>query len=161
MNDTRPILLVEDSDDDAELTRMAFEEAKIANPIIRASTGIAALDYLFGRGEHGQRDATGVPALILLDLKIPGIGGIDVLKAVRADARTKHLPVVILTSSDEEKDRLAAYDGYANSYVQKPVDFDQFVSASRQLAQYWMGLNRPAPGPLSGSTRPSRSGGPR
>lgn len=149
MNDTRAILLVEDSDDDAELTRMAFGEAKIANPIVRAPTGIAALDYLFARGEFGKRDAADLPAVVLLDLNLPGIGGIDVLKAIRADARTKHLPVVILTSSDEEKDRLAAYGGCANSYVQKPVDYDQFVSASRLLGLYWMGLNRPAPRPTA------------
>ena len=145
MNQTQAILLVEDNDDDAELTRLAFVDAKIANPIVRAATGIAALDYLFGRGEYRERDTADLPAVILLDLNLPGINGIDVLKAIRADTRTKHLPIVILTSSDEETDRLAAYDHYASSYVQKPVDYDQFVAASRQLGLYWTDLNRPAP----------------
>lgn len=146
MNETQSILLVEDNDDDAELTRMAFAEARIANPIIRASTGTGALDYLFGRGEFRARDISDLPAVILLDLKLPGgVDGIDVLKAVRAHPHTRHLPVVVLTSSDEETDRLTAYEQYANSYVLKPVDYDQFVSASHQLGLYWIDLNRPAP----------------
>ena len=139
------ILLVEDNDDDAELTRMAFEEAQITNPLIRATEGGEALDYLFGRGIYAGRDVDEIPALILLDLKMTGMGGIDTLIAIRQDERTKHIPVVILTSSDQESDRLAAYDHHANSYVQKSVDYDRFVMTSRQLGLYWTELNRPAP----------------
>lgn len=145
MPDRGAILLVEDNDDDAEITEMAFAAAKIVNPVVRAATGTAALDYLFARGEYAGRDAAEMPAVIFLDLKLPGLNGIDVLKSIRADARTRHLPVVILTSSDEETDRMAAYDQFANSYVRKPVDYDEFVTASRELGSYWMILNRPAP----------------
>jgi two-component system response regulator len=141
----QPILLIEDNDDDAELTAMAFREAHIANPVVRARTGLEGLDYLFARGQHSQRDPALQPAVVLLDLKLPLLGGIDVLKAIRADARTKHLPVVILTSSAEDKDRLAAYDHCANSYVQKPVDYDQFVTAANQLGLYWTVWNKPPP----------------
>jgi two-component system, response regulator len=139
------ILLVEDNDDDAELTLKAFMAAKIANPIMRAHDGVEALDYLLGRGTHAGRDVSDVPAVVLLDLKLPRLSGLEVLKAVRADERTKHLPIVILTSSDEERDRLSAYDQFANSYVLKPVDYDQFVAAARQLGLYWMVLNVPPP----------------
>jgi CheY-like chemotaxis protein len=135
------ILLVEDNDDDAFLTLRAFKEAKIHNPIIRVSDGVQALDYLFARGDYASRDSRELPALMLLDLNMPRLGGLDVLAAVRKDPRTKHLPVVVLTSSVEDKDRLAAYDNFANSYVQKPVDYEQFVPATRQLGLYWMVLN--------------------
>jgi len=140
------ILLVEDNDDDAELTVMAFVEAKITNPLLRIEDGVEALDYLYGRGKHAARDVTDVPAVVLLDLKLPGLSGLEVLTALRADERTRHLPVVVLTSSTEDKDRLAAYDQHANSYVQKPVDYEQFVMAARQLGLYWMVLNIPPPG---------------
>jgi two-component system, response regulator len=137
------IFLVEDNDDDAELTLRAFKAAKIANPVMRARDGGEALDYLLGRGNHAGRDVSDAPAVVLLDLKLPRLSGLEVLKAVRADERTKHLPVVILTSSNEERDRLSAYDQFANSYVLKPVDYDQFVAAARQLGLYWMVLNVP------------------
>ena len=139
------ILLVEDNDADAELAQMAFQRAKITNPIVRVCDGVEALDYLFGRGEHAERDVSNAPAVVLLDLNLPKIGGLDVLKAVRAEERTKHLPVVILTSSSEDKDRLGAYDNFANSYVVKPVDFDQFAAAALHLGLYWTVVNVPAP----------------
>lgn len=135
------ILLVEDNDDDAELTVMAFQEAKISNPVLRVKDGVEALDYLFGRGPHAARDLDEMPAVVLLDLKLPRLSGLEVLAALRGHERTKQLPVVILTSSTEDRDRLAAYDEHANSYVQKPVDYDQFVAAARQLGLYWMVLN--------------------
>lgn len=139
------ILLVEDNDDDAELALMAFKRAKITNPLVRARDGVEALDYLFARGAYSTRDVSDAPAVVLLDLKLPKLNGLDVLKSVRADDRTKHLPIVILTSSNEDKDRLGAYDHFANSYVIKPVDYDQFVGAALQLGLYWMVLNVPAP----------------
>jgi two-component system response regulator len=139
------ILLVEDNDDDAELAAMAFHRAKITNPLIRVCDGLEALDYLFAHGKHAERDVTDLPALTLLDLKLPKVSGLDVLKAIRADERTRHLPIVILTSSNENKDRLSAYDQFANSYVLKPVDYDQFVASAQQLGLYWMVLNAPPP----------------
>ena len=144
---TEPIiLLVEDNDDDAGLTERAFREAKIGNPIVRMEDGVEALDYLFCRGEHADRDIGDLPAIVLLDLNLPRLNGLEVLAAMRADERTRHLPVVVLTSSTEERDRLAAYDQHVNSYVKKPVDYDQFVSAARQLGLYWIVLNVPPPG---------------
>jgi two-component system response regulator len=139
------ILLVEDNDDDAELAVRAFHRAQITNPLIRARDGVEALDYLFGRGKHAGRDVRDLPAVTLLDLNLPKINGLEVLQAIRSDERTNHLPVVILTSSNEDKDRLGAYDHFANSYVIKPVDYDQFVAAALQLGLYWMVLNAPPP----------------
>jgi two-component system response regulator len=135
------ILVVEDNEDDAELTEMAFREANIRNRVLRLGDGVEALDYLFGRGTYAGRDLADTPAVVLLDLKLPRLNGLEVLAALRGDERTKHLPVVVLTSSTEDKDRLAAYDHHANSYVRKPVDYDQFVAAARQLGLYWMVLN--------------------
>ncbi len=137
------ILLVEDNDNDAQLTIMAFEKAMIINPIVRVSDGVEALDYLFARAKYAGRVVP--PAVVLLDLKLPRIGGLEVLQQIRASAVTQYLPVVILTSSDEDQDRLQAYANHANSYVRKPVDYDQFVVASRQLGLYWTVLNRPPP----------------
>ena len=139
------ILLVEDNDDDAELAVMAFRRARITNPLVRARDGIEALDYLWGRGKYAERDVRDLPAVALLDLKLPKIDGLEVLKAIRADERTRRLPIVILTSSNEDKDRLGAYDRFANSYVVKPVDYDEFVAAAQQLGLYWMVLNAPPP----------------
>ena len=139
------ILLVEDNDDDAELAVMAFRRARITNPLVRARDGIEALDYLWGRGKYSERDVRDLPAVALLDLKLPKIDGLEVLKAIRADERTRRLPIVILTSSSEDKDRLGAYDRFANSYVVKPVDYDEFVAAAQQLGLYWMVLNAPPP----------------
>jgi two-component system response regulator len=139
---TKPVIfLVEDNDDDAELTTMAFKDANIQNPVLRVADGAEALDYLFCQGPHSARDTDDLPAVVLLDLNLPRLSGLEVLVALRGDARTKHLPIVILTSSTEDRDRLAAYDHHANSYVRKPVDYDQFVAAARQLGLYWMVLN--------------------
>ena len=139
------IFLVEDNDDDAELTMKAFKVAKIANPVMRAHDGVEALDYFLGRGNHAGRNMSDAPVIVLLDLKLLRLSGLEVLKAVHADECTKHLPIVILTSSNEDRDRLSAYDQFANSYVLKPVDYDQFVAAARQLGLYWMVLNVPPP----------------
>jgi two-component system, response regulator len=141
----KTIFLVEDNDADADLAVRAFQRAKITNPLIRACDGLDALDYLFGRGKYEAKDARELPVVVFLDLKIPKISGLEVLKAIRADERTKHLPVVILTSSNEDKDRLGAYDHFANSYVVKPVDYDKFVAAALQLSLYWTVLNAPPP----------------
>ncbi|MGA9528635.1 MAG: response regulator [Terriglobales bacterium] len=143
--DEQTILLVEDNDDDAELTVRAFRRANVKNPLVRARDGEEALDYLFGRGAFAGRDTRDLPAVTLLDINMPKINGLEVLTAIRADERTSHLPVVILTSSNEDKDRLSAYSHFANSYVIKPVDYDQFVQAASQLGLYWMVLNSPAP----------------
>ncbi len=143
---TEPIILVvEDNDDDAELTAMAFREAKISNRVVRVEDGEQALDYLFCRGKYAARDVDDLPSVVLLDLNLPRLSGLEVLAALRADERTKRLAVVVLTSSNEERDRLAAYDHHANSYVRKPVDYDQFVAAARQLGLYWMVLNQRPP----------------
>jgi two-component system response regulator len=139
------ILLVEDNDDDAELTAMAFGRARIANTIIRVRDGVEALDYLFARGAHASRDKYQLPAVVLLDLNLPKLDGIEVLKAIRASSITTHLPTVILTSSNADRDRLLAYDGRANSFIQKPVDFEQFVNAAREIGMYWLVLNQPPP----------------
>ena len=145
MTSRQTIVLVEDNDDDAELTIMAFSEAKVSNPVVRLTDGVEALDYLFCRGRWAARDPVDIPAVVLLDLNLPRVGGLEVLAGLRADPRTKHLPVVVLTSSAEEVDRLAAYDQHVNSYVRKPVDYDQFVVATRHLGVYWMLLNLPPP----------------
>lgn len=139
------ILLVEDNDDDAELTARAFAEAKIENPLQHVRDGVEALDYLFCRGQYAAREASDLPAVVLLDLELPRLGGIEVLRAIRSESVTRHLPVVILTSSNERRDRLSAYGENANSYVQKPVNYIEFVAAARQLGLYWVGLNQPAP----------------
>jgi two-component system response regulator len=144
MMEEQLILLVEDNDDDAELANMAFRKAKITNPVHRARDGVEALDYLFARGAYLDRDVSDTPAIVLLDLNLPKLSGLEVLKAVRADERTRHLPIVVLTSSSEERDLVGAYDLFANSYVIKPVDFDEFVEAALQLGSYWLGLNVPA-----------------
>jgi two-component system, response regulator len=140
-----PILLVEDNDDDATLTMMAFKEAKIANPIVRAHDGAEALTYLLGSEGQEIPPASTLPAVVLLDLNLPLVGGVAVLKQIRAAPRTQFLPVVILTSSDEDRDRAEAYANHANSYVRKPVDYDQFVRASRELGLYWTVTNLRAP----------------
>jgi two-component system, response regulator len=139
------IFLIEDNDDDAELTLRAFQRANITNPLVRARDGVDALDYLFGRGKYAGRDVLDLPVVALLDLNIPKINGLEVLKAIRADERTRYLPVVMLTSSNEDKDRLDAYHHFANSYVLKPVDYDQFVAIASHISLYWTRLNAPAP----------------
>ena len=136
--DSRPIFLVEDNPDDEKLTLRAFAKRKIANPVIVAHDGQEALDYLLD-------PANGLPAIILLDLKLPKIGGLELLKRVRADARTKRVPVVILTTSKEDTDLATAYKFGCNSYILKPIDFDQFVDTLGQLGLYWLVLNEPPP----------------
>ncbi|HVZ37098.1 MAG TPA: response regulator [Polyangiaceae bacterium] len=145
MNRDPIILLVEDNDDDAELTERAFKEASIRNRMLRLSDGVEALDYLLCRGNHAARDINDLPAVVLLDLNLPRVNGLEVLAALRSNERTRQLPIVVLTSSAEEKDRLAAYGHHVNSYVRKPVDYDQFVTAARQLGLYWVVLNVPPP----------------
>jgi two-component system, response regulator len=145
MDTKRMILLVEDNDVDAELASRAFQRAEIRNPLVRVRDGLEALDYLFARGKHAARDAYDLPVFALVDLNIPKISGLEVLKAIRADQRTMHLPVIVLSSSGEERDRMGAYKHFANSYIIKPLDYDEFVSATRQLSLYWAELNAPAP----------------
>jgi two-component system response regulator len=140
----RSILLVEDNPDDRELTLRALEKNKILNPVRVAEDGVQALDILLRRGEHAG-DGISLPALVLLDLKLPKIDGLEVLKAIRADPRTRLLPVVVLTSSKEEQDLIASYTLGANSYIRKPVDFAKFIEAVRQLGYYWLILNEAPP----------------
>ena len=139
------ILLVEDNPDDEALTLHALESNKIGNPVVVARNGVEALDYMFGTGAYAGRDVNDWPAVILLDLKLPKIDGLEVLRRIRADARTRLQPVVVLTSSNEEEDRLKSYTLGANSYVRKPVDFDDFVRAAGQLGLYWLLINQPPP----------------
>lgn len=142
---TKSILLVEDNPSDIELTKRALGKAHIVNELTVAEDGQEALDYLFGTGSHTGRDVTILPAAILLDLKLPKVDGLEVLKRIRADKRTKRLPVVILTSSQEEQDITASYDLGANSYIRKPVDFSQFAVAIENLGLYWLVLNELPP----------------
>lgn len=142
-----PILLVEDNADDVELTRIAFAEARIANPLHVVGDGRQALDYLFGRGEWADRDPeVDPPSLVLLDLNMPRLDGREVLQAIRAEARTRSLPVVVMTTSAEPFDVEACYALGANSYIRKPVDFDQFMGAVKQVGMYWLVLNHPREG---------------
>jgi len=143
--DEKVILLVEDNPDDEALTLRGFKKNNIGNEIVVARDGVEALDYLFGTGAHAGRDMTIMPAVTLLDLKLPKIDGLEVLNRVRADNRTKLLPVVILTSSKEEQDLINGYRLGANSYIRKPVDFGQFLEAVRQLGLYWLVLNESPP----------------
>jgi two-component system, response regulator len=145
MTSQRVIMLVEDNPMDEELTLRAFKKSGIANPIVVARDGVEALDYLFARDQHAARDCNSMPQVILLDLKLPKIDGLEVLRTLREDDRTKLLPVVVMTSSREEQDLVRSYDLGANSYVRKPVDFAQFVDAVRQLGLYWLVLNEAAP----------------
>jgi two-component system, response regulator len=145
MNRGHIILLVEDNPDDVELTLRAFRKSKVLNEIVTVSDGIEALDYLFATGPHAGRLPHLNPEVVLLDLKLPKIGGLEVLRAMRADDRTRRIPVVVLTSSNEEKDVLSSYDLGANSFVRKPVDFAQFLEAAQQLGMYWLVMNEPCP----------------
>jgi two-component system, response regulator len=145
MNRGNIILLVEDNADDLDLTLRAFRKSKVLNEIIAVRDGVEALDYLFATGTHSGRDPKATPEVILLDLKLPKVSGLEVLRRLRADERTRRIPVVVLTSSNEEKDIMACYDLGANSFVRKPVDFAQFMVAAQQLGMYWLVTNEPPP----------------
>lgn len=142
MMQDKTILLVEDNPDDELLIKRALQKHNILNEIIVAHDGVEALDYLFGAGLHAGRDVSILPQVILLDLKLPRLDGLEVLRRLRADERCRLLPVVILTSSDEEKDIVESYQLGANSYIRKPVDFTQFSDAVQQLGLYWLVLNQ-------------------
>lgn len=137
----KPILLVEDNPDDVTLTMRALRKSNVLNEIVVAQDGVEALDYLFGTGKFEGRDTNIKPQVILLDLKMPKMDGLEVLRRMRADARTQPLPVVILTTSSEDRDKVESYKLGANSYVRKPVDFSQFAEAVQQLGLYWLVLN--------------------
>lgn len=141
----KPILLVEDNPDDEALTLRAFRKNNITNEIVVARDGVEALDYLFATGPHAGLAADRLPQVVLLDLKLPRIDGLEVLRRIRADDRTKLLPVVVLTSSKEEQDLVESYRIGCNSYVRKPVNFDEFMEAARQLGMYWLLLNEALP----------------
>jgi two-component system, response regulator len=143
--DGKIILLVEDNADDETLTLRALKKNNIKNEVVVARNGVEALDYLFGTGSYAGRNLNVMPQVVLLDLKLPKLDGLGVLRRLRADDRTKLLPVVILTSSNEEQDRIDGYGLGANSYVRKPVDFSQFSEAARQLGLYWLVLNEVPP----------------
>lgn len=141
----RVILLVEDNPNDVELALRAFEKSRVLNEIVVARDGEQAIDYLFSTGPHAARDPAMMPKVGLLDMKLPKIDGLGVLRRMRADERTKRVPVVMLTSSKEEKDVVSSYDLGANSFVRKPVDFGEFVDAAKHLGVYWLAMNEPAP----------------
>ncbi|WP_457351631.1 response regulator [Roseateles sp. P5_D6] len=149
MNDEKVILLVEDNPDDVALTLRAFKRSHLMNPLVVARDGVEALDFLFARGAHADRAEAALPTLIILDLKLPRLDGLGVLKALRADPRTALLPAVILTSSKEEQDIVSGYKLGANSYVRKPVDFTEFLEAVKVLGIYWLALNQLPPRPAS------------
>lgn len=143
--DFRPILLVEDNPDDVELTIRAFEKNSVRNEVVVARDGAHALELLFGKGGNGNANQRLVPSLVLLDLKIPNVGGFEVLKRMREHSETRLIPVVILTSSKEELDIVNGYTLGANSYVSKPIDYQQYLDAVQQMATYWLSINEPVP----------------
>jgi two-component system response regulator len=146
MKNTSRILLVEDNPDHRELTLMTLAENNVLNEVVVANDGVEALEYLFAKGRHAGRDPREVPALILLDLKLPKLGGIEVLRQVREDEHTRFVPVVILTSSSEDEDIVASLENGANSYVRKPVDFSHFVEQVQRLQVYWLLVHEPPQG---------------
>ena len=143
---SKTILLVEDNPDDAKLTLRAFKRNNMLNPIVVARDGVEALDFLFARGAYAERAGKPLPTLIVLDLKLPKLDGLGVLKAIRGDERTRLIPVVILTSAKEEQDLVHSYSLGANSYVRKPVDFAGFMEAAKLIDIYWLMTNQPLPG---------------
>jgi two-component system response regulator len=144
---SKVILLVEDNPTDEKLTLRAFTKCNVANDIVVVRDGSEALEYLFGTARHADRDTSALPTVVLLDLKLPRIDGLEVLRRIRADDRTKILPVVVLTASREEEDVLRSYSLGANAYVRKPVDFGEFAEAAKTLGLFWLLLNEPAPTP--------------
>ena len=136
------ILLVEDNPDDVKLTQRALRKSNILNELVVARDGVEAMDYLFGTGQYGDRDTRQVPQVILLDLKMPRMDGLEFLQRIRANEKTRLLPVVVLTTSTEDRDRVESYKLGANSYIRKPVDFQQFTEAVQQLGLYWLVLNQ-------------------
>lgn len=142
---SKTILLIEDNPSDIGLTKRALEKGHIANELVVTEDGQEALNYLWGTGTHAGRDVSDLPTLTLLDLKLPRVSGLEVLRRVRSDPRTRRMPVVILTSSTEEQDVASGYDLGVNSYIRKPVDFKQFAEAIQQLGLYWLVLNEPPP----------------
>ena len=136
------ILLIDDNEDDAKLTKMSLESNNIANQVIVIDDGADALEYIFCQGKYAQRDITDIPAVILLDIKLPKVSGLQILEKIRADKRTNKFPVVLLTSSTEEKDMIEGYEKGCNSYICKPVDFKQFAEAIKHLGLYWLVLNK-------------------
>ncbi|HEX7138020.1 MAG TPA: response regulator [Vicinamibacterales bacterium] len=140
------ILIIEDNDTDLELTLRALRKANLANKVLALRDGIQALDYLFANGKYSGRDVNSHPRVVLLDLKLPKIDGIEVLRRIKSDPRTASVPVVVLTSSTEERDRLGSYELGANSFIVKPVEFDSFSRAVVEIGMYWMLLNRPLEG---------------
>ncbi|MBI4818498.1 MAG: response regulator [Deltaproteobacteria bacterium] len=145
MSEEHVILLVEDNPIDEELTLRALKKSKIGNKVVVTRDGAEALDYLFARGRHAGRNLKEVPQIVLLDLNLPKMGGLEVLRIMRSDDRTKLLPVVILASSKEDQDLIGGYESGANSYIVKPVDFTQFADAVKQLGVYWLVLNQSVP----------------
>jgi two-component system response regulator len=143
--ENRVLLLVEDNPNDEELTLRAFRKVNVANPIAVVRDGAEAIDWLLGTGAHAGRDPLDTPAVILLDLKLPKISGLEVLRRLRADERTKLVPVVVLTTSNEDRDVIESYALGANSYIRKPVNFNEFMQAVAQLGVYWLALNQPSP----------------
>jgi len=150
---TRTILLVEDNEDDVELTLRAFKKNKIANEVVVARDGVEALDYLFRKGSYSDRNTDDMPAVILLDLKLPKLDGMEVLRSIRANENTRLLPVIIMTSSKEEQDIANGYNMGCNSYIRKPVDFIQFTQTVQQLGIYWLLLNELPMAPVAGKKR--------
>lgn len=142
---SQTILLVEDNASDEKLTRLAFKNCGVANQVIVVRDGAEALDYLFGTGAYADRDASVLPRVILLDIKLPKIDGLEVLRRVRADSRTQLVPIVILTSSKQDEDVLRGYELGANAYVRKPVEFAEFAAAAKTVGLFWLLLNEPAP----------------
>jgi CheY-like chemotaxis protein len=143
MNSKVDILLVEDNQDDIDLALHALRQGKLANSIFVVRDGEEALDFIFCRGQFSQRSVDHPPKLVLLDLKLPKVDGLQVLKAVKADSRTKTIPIVVMTSSKEERDMVESYNSGVNSYIQKPVDFDQFRNTVKTLGLYWLVVNQP------------------
>ncbi|CAG0953974.1 MAG: response regulator [Anaerolinea sp.] len=146
MKHNKTILLVEDNPDDEVLTLRALRRHHVANEIVVTRDGAEALDYLLGTGTYAARDVTQIPQLILLDLKLPKVDGLEVLRRLRQNLYVRNVPVVVMTTSDEEQDRIQSYDLHANSFIRKPVDFNEFVEVIRQIGLYWLMLNEPPGG---------------